>query len=122
MHNPSGFGSDNVLPRPFGFVNWCIIEMEVEASKRLLTLAVAEIPFNARQNRTDAQKNSASHPGRQSKETLDAGRRPNTGNQAFDGLNFLCFSSRKSFMREIGNNDCPIAELRRFGLPFQIQT
>jgi hypothetical protein len=51
MHNPGGFGSGNASRRPFGIVSRCIIEMEADISKRLPTLAVAEIPFGVRQNR-----------------------------------------------------------------------
>jgi hypothetical protein len=51
MHHPDGFTSGNVLLRPFGVVNWCIVEMEGEPSKRLAMLPVPEVPFDVRQNR-----------------------------------------------------------------------
>jgi hypothetical protein len=51
MHDPGGFGSGNSLPQPFGIVSWRIFEMEVDTSKRLPTLGIAEIPFDVRQNR-----------------------------------------------------------------------
>jgi hypothetical protein len=54
MHNRGGFGSGNFLPRPFGVVSWCIVEMEVDTSERLPRLAVADIAFDVRQNETDA--------------------------------------------------------------------
>jgi hypothetical protein len=40
-------------------MSWCFIEMEVDSSKYLLMLAVAEIPFDVKQNK--CTKNSASY-------------------------------------------------------------
>jgi hypothetical protein len=48
MHDPGGLDWDNFLPRLFSVVSWCIIEMEVDISKRLPTLAVAKTPFDVR--------------------------------------------------------------------------
>jgi hypothetical protein len=83
MHDPGGFGSANFLPPQFGVASWCILEMEVDTMKRLLVFAVAEIPFNVRQNRCTKKLPVVPHPGRQSKKTVDAGLRPNHGNQTF---------------------------------------
>jgi hypothetical protein len=63
MHDPGGFDSGNFLPRQFGVVSWCVIEMKIGVSKRLPTLAVAEIPFDVRQNRCAKQLRIASNPG-----------------------------------------------------------
>jgi hypothetical protein len=46
-------------------------------------LAVAEIPFDVRQNKCTKELRIVPHPGRQSKKTVDAEPRPNNGNQAF---------------------------------------
>jgi hypothetical protein len=51
MHDRDGSGSGNFLPRPFGVVSYCIIEIKVDTSKSLPMLAVAEIPFDIKQNR-----------------------------------------------------------------------
>jgi hypothetical protein len=86
----------------FGILSWRIIEMELDTSKRLPMLAAAEIPFNVKQNRSTKDLRIVPHLGRQNKKTVDARRRPNNennGNQALFGLNFLCFSSRKSGLR-----------------------
>jgi hypothetical protein len=83
MHESGGFGSGNFLPRPFGIVGWCIIEMEVATSKRLPTLAIAEIRFDVRQNRCIKELLIMPHPDRQSKKTVAAGCRPNHGSQRF---------------------------------------
>jgi hypothetical protein len=83
MHDPGGFGSGNLLLRPFGVVGWCIIEMEADTSKRIPTLAVSEIPFDVRQDRYTKELPVALHPSRQSKKIMDAERQLNNGNQAF---------------------------------------
>jgi hypothetical protein len=112
MHNPGGFGSDNFLPRQFGDMSWCNIEMEGDTSKRLLMLPVAEIHFNA--GITEAQKlRIIPYPDRQNKKTVDVGYRPNDENQACFDLNFLCFSNwengpRWSPSRIIGVIDHPL--------------
>jgi hypothetical protein len=82
MYDPAGFRPGNFLPRPFGIVSWCVIEMEVDASNRLPILAMAEIPFDIPQNRCAKELCIIPHSGRQSKKTVDAGRRPNNGNEA----------------------------------------
>jgi hypothetical protein len=80
--DPSGFDSGHFLSRPFGIVSWRSIEMEVGTLKRLPTLALAEIPFDVRQNRCTKEFRIAPHPGRQSKKSVDARCQPNIGNQA----------------------------------------
>jgi hypothetical protein len=57
--------------------------MEVDTSKRFPTLALAEIPFDVKQDRGTKELRILPHPGRQSKKTVDAGGRPNNGSQAF---------------------------------------
>jgi hypothetical protein len=57
--------------------------MEVDTSRGLSTLAIAEILFDVRQNRCTKELRIVPHPDRQSKKSMDAGRRPNNGNQAF---------------------------------------
>jgi hypothetical protein len=74
MHDPGGFGSGNFLPRPFGVVSWCIIEMEGNTLKGPFVLAVSEIPFDVRYDRGTKELGIIPHPGRQSKKTVDAGR------------------------------------------------
>jgi hypothetical protein len=74
--------------------------MEVNASKRLAMLAIAEIPFDIRQNRCAKKLCIIPHFSRQGKKTVDAGRRPSNGNEALFGLNFLGYSSGKSSPRE----------------------
>jgi hypothetical protein len=49
--NPVGCGSGHFLLRPFGIVCWCIIQMQIDASKRLSALAVAEVPPDVREKR-----------------------------------------------------------------------
>jgi hypothetical protein len=51
IHNPGGLGSGNCLLRLYSVVSWCTVEMGVDTSNRLLMLAVAEIPFDVRQNK-----------------------------------------------------------------------
>jgi hypothetical protein len=99
MHDPVGFGSGNFLPRPFGVMSSHIIEMEIDTSKRLPPFAVAEIPFDVRQNRCTKELRFVLDRGSQSKKIVDAGSRLNNGNRTFFGMNFLCFSSRKSCRR-----------------------
>jgi hypothetical protein len=60
-----------------------MIEMEGDASKRFPTHAIAEIPFDVRQNRCTKEPRIITHPGRQNKKIVNAGRRPNNGNQTF---------------------------------------
>jgi hypothetical protein len=43
-------------------------------------LAIAEIPFDVRQNRCTKELRIGSHPGRQSKKIVDAGVRANNRN------------------------------------------
>jgi hypothetical protein len=50
-----------------------MIEMEVDTSKRLPMLAVAEILFDVRQNRCIEELRIVPHPGRESRKTLEAG-------------------------------------------------
>jgi hypothetical protein len=57
MHGPGDFGSGNFLPQSFGGMSWWIVEIDIDTSKRLLALAVTEIPFDVR---TDERENSAS--------------------------------------------------------------
>jgi hypothetical protein len=57
--------------------------MAIDTSNSLLTLAVAEIPFDVRHNKCTKELRIAPHPGGQNKKTADAGCRPNNGNQAF---------------------------------------
>jgi hypothetical protein len=83
MHNPGGLGSGNFLLPPFGAVGWCIVEMEVDTLKRLPIFVVAEIPFDIRQDRCAKEFLIVPHPGRQRKKTMDARRRPNSGNRTF---------------------------------------
>jgi hypothetical protein len=64
MPDRSRFGFGNFLPRMFGIVSWGPIEMEVDTSKRLPTLAVPEIPFNVWQNRCTKEPSIVPHPGR----------------------------------------------------------
>jgi hypothetical protein len=52
------------------------METDVDTPKGLPTLAVAEIPFDVRQN----MHKRTLHPGKLNKKTVDAGRRPNHGN------------------------------------------
>jgi hypothetical protein len=47
--------------------------MEVDISKRLPILVVAEIPFGVRQNGCIEELRIVSHPGRQSRKTVGAG-------------------------------------------------
>jgi hypothetical protein len=93
MDDPGGFGSGNLLPRPFSLVSWCIFQMEGVTSKRLPSIRVAEIPFDVRQNRYTKELRIVPHPCRQSKKIVDA-RLQNNGKQALFGLNYFCFSSR----------------------------
>jgi hypothetical protein len=83
MHGDSGCGPGNFLPRTIGAVSWCILEIEVDTSKPLPMLAIAEISFDIRQSKHTKELRIIPYPGRQSKKTLDAGRRPNNENQAF---------------------------------------
>jgi hypothetical protein len=76
-------------------VSWCIIEIEVDTSKRLPTLAVAEIPFDVRQNRCTKELRIVPHPGGQGKKTMGAVRRPNNAHQAFWSEFFVLFESKK---------------------------
>jgi hypothetical protein len=71
MHDPGGFSLGNFLPRPFGVVSWCIIEMEGATSKPLPTLAVTGIPFDVRQNRYIKKLCTMPRPGGQSKKTVE---------------------------------------------------
>jgi hypothetical protein len=96
MYDPAGFRLGNFLPRSFGIVSWCVNETEVGTSKRLPMLAIADIPFDIRQNRCAKELCIIPHSGRQSKKTVDAGRRPNNGNEALSGLDLLGCSSWKS--------------------------
>jgi hypothetical protein len=83
MHDPGGLASGNFMRRVFGVVSWCMAEMDGDTSKRLPVLAVAEISFDVTQNRCAKELCILPHPGRQSTKIVDAGRRPNNGNQAF---------------------------------------
>jgi hypothetical protein len=65
MHDPGGFVSGNFSRRLFGVASWRIIEMEMGTSKRLPTLAVAEVPFNVRQNKCTKELRIVPHLGRQ---------------------------------------------------------
>jgi hypothetical protein len=48
--------------------------MQIDASKPLSVLAVAEVPLDMRKNRCTKELCVMPHPGRQSKKTLDTGR------------------------------------------------
>jgi hypothetical protein len=63
MHDPGGFSLGNFLPQPFGVVNWRIMEMELDTSKHLPTLAAAEVPFDVRHNRCTKEARIILHPG-----------------------------------------------------------
>jgi hypothetical protein len=65
MHNPAGFGSGNLLSRPFGGLSQCIIEMELDISKRLLRLRSQRLLSMS--GRTNAHKDSASRQAKQEK-------------------------------------------------------
>jgi hypothetical protein len=95
MHNSGAFGSDNLLPRPFSVVSWCIIEREVNILKRLPTLAIAEIPFVIRRGRCTKELPLVPHPGRQSSSIMDAGRRSNNGNEVFWSDSSVLFESEE---------------------------
>jgi hypothetical protein len=82
-HDLGSFGSGNFSSGPFGVVSWCIIEMKAGTLKRLSTLAIAETSFDVRQNRWTKELHIILHPGRQSEKNVDAGRRPNNGNDIF---------------------------------------
>jgi hypothetical protein len=75
--------------------------MEVDTSKRLLTFALAEIPFDVRQNGWDKELRIVPHPGRQSKKTVDTGRRPNNGSQAFWSELSVLFESEEWLSMEL---------------------
>jgi hypothetical protein len=96
MYNPVSFGSGNVLPRQFGVVNWCIIKTEINTSKHFHTLAVAENPFDVRQNRPTKELRIIPHPGRKIKKTGMADVDHIMETRHFVDLNFLCVSNRKS--------------------------
>jgi hypothetical protein len=85
MHSPDGFGSGNFLPGRFGVASQSIIGTEVDTSKRLYMLAVAEIPFDVKQNICTKELRIIPYPGRESKKIADAICRPNNGNKAFLG-------------------------------------
>jgi hypothetical protein len=57
MGNLGGSGSDNLSSRQSGIVNWCIIKMQINASKPLSALAASQARSISR--RTDAAKNPA---------------------------------------------------------------
>jgi hypothetical protein len=83
MNDLGGFGSGNFWPRLCGVGSWCILEMEVDTSESLPTLAIAVIVFNVTQNSCTKELFIVPHPGRQSQKTMDAGHLPNIGNRSF---------------------------------------
>jgi hypothetical protein len=63
MGNSAGFGSGNVVWRSFDMVNWCIIQVQADASKRLSALAIAEGSLDIRKNRCAKELCVIPHPG-----------------------------------------------------------
>jgi hypothetical protein len=89
MGNPNGFGSGNLSSWPFGIMSWCIIHMQIDASKHLSALAVTQVPLDIRKNRCAKELCVLPHPSRQCNKIVDAGRRPNYGYRAFFARNYL---------------------------------
>jgi hypothetical protein len=59
------------------------MEMEAETPKSLPRLAIAEIPFNIKQNGCTKEFRIVLRSGRQSRKIMDARSRPNNGNDTF---------------------------------------
>jgi hypothetical protein len=83
MGDSVDFGSGNLISRRFGNVDRCIIEMQINASKRPSAIAAAEVPLDIRKNKYAKELCVIPHPGKQCKKTMDAGPPPSYVHQPF---------------------------------------